>query len=162
MAGYWNYLTAYSESLPYQVFKNIRRFRRWYHVTHWGTWPPHKPCFHCTRNAYKEPDSCQFVSCNTYTFSHFTVQASMLSSVANQSQSASGLRSVATGNWGCGSSQFGDPQLKLVVQWLAASVAGMPCLYYYTCGHHRLLKVRVSQMTSETRGAWLKTNRECQ
>jgi hypothetical protein len=67
--------------------------------------------------------------------------ASMLSTVANQSQSASGLRSVATGNWGCGSSQFGDPQLKLVVQWLAASVAGVPSLYYYTCSHHRLLKL---------------------
>jgi hypothetical protein len=82
----------------------------------------------------------------------------MLSSVANQSQSASGLHSVATGNWGCGSSQFGDPQLKLVVQWLAASVAGVPCLYYYTCGHHRLLKVRVTQMTSETHGTCLKSN----
>lgn len=85
----------------------------------------------------------------------------MLSSVANQSQSASGQRSVATGNWGCGSSQIGDPQLKLVVQWLAASVAGVPCLYYYTCGHHRLLKVRVGQMTSETHGTPLKTNRQC-
>jgi hypothetical protein len=87
------------------------------------------------------------------------VQASRLSSVANQSQSASGLRSVATSNWGSGSSQFGDPQLKLVVQWLAASVASVPCLYYYTCGHHQLLKVTVSQMTSETHGTCLKSNR---
>ncbi|XP_069678692.1 uncharacterized protein [Periplaneta americana] len=67
--------------------------------------------------------------------------ASMLSGVANETESASGIRSVATGNWGCGSSQVGDPQLKLVVQWLAASVAGVPCLYYYTCSHHRLLKL---------------------
>lgn len=67
--------------------------------------------------------------------------ASVLSGVANQCESATGIRPVATGNWGCGSSQVGDPQLKLVVQWLAASVAGVPCLYYYTCGHHRLLKL---------------------
>ncbi|GFG28940.1 hypothetical protein Cfor_00345 [Coptotermes formosanus] len=73
--------------------------------------------------------------------SQYLAETSCSGSVANQSQSASGLHSVATGNWGCGSSQFGDPQLKLVVQWLAASVAGVPCLYYYTCGHHRLLKL---------------------
>lgn len=78
----------------------------------------------------------------------FNFQASMLSGVANQGESASGIRSIATGNWGCGSSQVGDPQLKLVVQWLAASVAGVPCLYYYTCGHHRLLKVRHNQTMS--------------
>ncbi|PNF37076.1 hypothetical protein B7P43_G08095 [Cryptotermes secundus] len=70
-----------------------------------------------------------------------TQLAAVLSGVANQSESATGIRPVATGNWGCGSSQVGDPQLKLVVQWLAASVAGVPCLYYYTCGHHRLLKL---------------------
>jgi hypothetical protein len=72
----------------------------------------------------------------------------MLSSVANQGQSASGIRAIATGNWGCGSSHVGDPQLKLVIQWLAASAAGVPCLYYYTCGHHRLLKVRFNQIMS--------------
>lgn len=52
-----------------------------------------------------------------------------------------GMRAVATGNWGCGSERAGDPQLKLVIQWLAASVAGAPCLVYYTCGHHSLLKL---------------------
>ena len=31
--------------------------------------------------------------------------------------------SVATGNWGCGSSN-GNPQLKALVQWIAASLAG--------------------------------------
>lgn len=80
----------------------------------------------------------------------FTFQASVLSGVANQSESATGIRPVATGNWGCGSSQVGDPQLKLVLQWLAASVAGVPCLYYYTCGHHRLLKVRLNQVMSSS------------
>ncbi|XP_021924536.1 uncharacterized protein LOC110832134 isoform X3 [Zootermopsis nevadensis] len=67
--------------------------------------------------------------------------ASMLSGVANKGESASGIQSIATGNWGCGSSKVGDPQLKLVIQWLAASIAGVPCLYYYTCSHHRLLKL---------------------
>lgn len=52
-----------------------------------------------------------------------------------------GLRAIASGNWGCGARGGGDPQLKLVLQWLAASVAGAPALAYYTCGHSRLLKL---------------------
>ncbi|KAG8348649.1 putative poly(ADP-ribose) glycohydrolase [Trypanosoma vivax] len=35
---------------------------------------------------------------------------------------------VATGNWGCGAF-CGDPQLKLLIQWCAASEAGRPLLY---------------------------------
>ena len=38
-------------------------------------------------------------------------------------------RAFATGKWGCG--VFGgDPQLKSVLQWLAASVAGRPVLFF--------------------------------
>lgn len=48
---------------------------------------------------------------------------------------------VITGNWGCGSRHLGDPQLKLLIQWLAASVADTPRLVYYTCNHRKLLKV---------------------
>lgn len=51
--------------------------------------------------------------------------------------------SVATGNWGCGSRLSGDPQLKLVIQWLAASLAGVPRLIYYTAGNSSLSKVRI-------------------
>uniref|UniRef100_A0A1J3DRV9 poly(ADP-ribose) glycohydrolase n=1 Tax=Noccaea caerulescens TaxID=107243 RepID=A0A1J3DRV9_NOCCA len=40
---------------------------------------------------------------------------------------------VATGNWGCG--VFGgDPELKAVIQWLAASQARRPFISYYTFG----------------------------
>lgn len=49
--------------------------------------------------------------------------------------------SVVTGNWGCGAARAGDPQLKMVLQWLAASAAGAATLVYYTCGHPHLLKV---------------------
>ncbi|XP_015179358.1 PREDICTED: uncharacterized protein LOC107067927 isoform X1 [Polistes dominula] len=52
-----------------------------------------------------------------------------------------GLLSVATGNWGCGSRLKGDPQLKLVIQWLAASLAGVPRLIYYTAGNCSLSKL---------------------
>lgn len=51
------------------------------------------------------------------------------------------IRAVATGNWGCGHRLNGDVQLKLLVQWMAASVAGLPCLMYYTDGHKKLSKV---------------------
>ena len=52
-----------------------------------------------------------------------------------------GIKAVATGNWGCGETFKGDVQLKLVIQWMAASVAGLPALIYYTAGHERLTKV---------------------
>ncbi|XP_033219409.1 uncharacterized protein LOC117174413 isoform X2 [Belonocnema kinseyi] len=52
-----------------------------------------------------------------------------------------GLLPVATGNWGCGSRLKGDPQLKLVIQWLAASLAGVPRLIYYTSGNSTLSKL---------------------
>lgn len=53
----------------------------------------------------------------------------------------SNLRSVATGSWGCGKKQAGDPQFKVVIQWLAASVANVPTLIYYTCAKERLSKL---------------------
>ncbi|XP_065221754.1 uncharacterized protein LOC135846533 [Planococcus citri] len=52
-----------------------------------------------------------------------------------------GFTTVITGNWGCGSSNLGDPQLKLLVQWIAASIVGTPQLVYYTCNHRKLLKL---------------------
>ncbi|KYN32482.1 Poly(ADP-ribose) glycohydrolase [Trachymyrmex septentrionalis] len=52
-----------------------------------------------------------------------------------------GLLPVATGNWGCGTRLKGDPQLKLVIQWLASSLAGTPRLIYYTSGNPSLSKL---------------------
>ncbi|XP_024937385.1 uncharacterized protein LOC107264243 isoform X2 [Cephus cinctus] len=57
------------------------------------------------------------------------------------SPQAGGLLPIATGNWGCGSRLKGDPQLKLVIQWLAASLAGVPRLIYYTSGNTSLSKL---------------------
>lgn len=69
--------------------------------------------------------------------------AQLISVISNrQYASSGGLVPVVTGNWGCGSQNLGDPQLKLLIQWLAASVSGLPRLIYYTCNHHKLLKVR--------------------
>lgn len=51
------------------------------------------------------------------------------------------LRPVSTGNWGCGDSRRGDIQLKMVIQWMAASVAGLPYLVYYTAGSEKLSKL---------------------
>lgn len=50
------------------------------------------------------------------------------------------LRPLATGNWGCG--VFGgDPQLKAVLQWVAASAAGCPAMVYHTFGDKRVEQV---------------------
>ncbi|XP_076282609.1 uncharacterized protein LOC143210048 isoform X2 [Lasioglossum baleicum] len=59
----------------------------------------------------------------------------------DSSPQSGGLLSVVTGNWGCGSRLKGDPQLKLVIQWLAASLAGVPKLIYYTAGNPKLSKL---------------------
>ncbi|KAI5084047.1 hypothetical protein GOP47_0000216 [Adiantum capillus-veneris] len=48
---------------------------------------------------------------------------------------------IATGNWGCGAFG-GDVEMKSLLQWMAASQAGRPFLYYYTfgCSHGRKLQ----------------------
>ncbi|GER42084.1 poly(ADP-ribose) glycohydrolase [Striga asiatica] len=52
---------------------------------------------------------------------------------------------VATGNWGCGAFG-GDPEVKVVVQWLAASQARRPFILYYTFSLESLQKLdRVEQ-----------------
>ncbi|KAL0895574.1 hypothetical protein ABMA27_011672 [Loxostege sticticalis] len=64
-----------------------------------------------------------------------------LSQLAHKIVSGGSCRPVATGNWGCGSRQRGQPQLKMLLQWLAASVAGVPALLYYTFGNEKLFKL---------------------
>lgn len=53
-----------------------------------------------------------------------------------------GLLPIITGNWGCGSSGGGDAQLKSMLQWMAASRSGAPCLVYYTAGASSVVKVK--------------------
>ncbi|XP_031346955.1 uncharacterized protein LOC116173569 isoform X1 [Photinus pyralis] len=62
--------------------------------------------------------------------------AQLLTQIAQRPKGS--LKVVTTGNWGCGSSKGGEVQLKVIIQWLAASVAGVPALVYYTCGHQQL------------------------
>ncbi|KAM1201085.1 hypothetical protein FF1_017397 [Malus domestica] len=47
---------------------------------------------------------------------------------------------IATGNWGCGAFG-GDPEVKAVVQWLAASQAERPFILYYTLGSKALRNI---------------------
>lgn len=49
----------------------------------------------------------------------------------------SNRRPIATGNWGCGAFH-GDPCLKVALQWIAASLAHIPRLLYFTFGDARL------------------------
>lgn len=55
------------------------------------------------------------------------------------------MEKKATGNWGCGRISQGDVQLKLVIQWMAASLAGVPVLIYNTSGHEKLTKVSITR-----------------
>ncbi|XP_056161280.1 poly(ADP-ribose) glycohydrolase 1-like isoform X1 [Syzygium oleosum] len=48
---------------------------------------------------------------------------------------------VVTGNWGCGAFG-GDPELKSMIQWLAASQALRPFISYYTFGVEALQNLR--------------------
>eukprot|EP00927_Polykrikos_kofoidii_P047946 TRINITY_DN42212_c0_g1_i1.p1 TRINITY_DN42212_c0_g1~~TRINITY_DN42212_c0_g1_i1.p1 ORF type:complete len:469 (-),score=61.43 TRINITY_DN42212_c0_g1_i1:150-1556(-) len=60
-----------------------------------------------------------------------------------------GYRCVTTGNWGCGAFG-GDHQLKALIQWAAASVAGVE-LRYLTDGHPALDKF--AELTQAMRGS---------
>ena len=51
------------------------------------------------------------------------------------------LRPIATGNWGCGSSSSADPQLKAMIQWVAATACGRPHLLYCTTNDSRVKQV---------------------
>ena len=50
---------------------------------------------------------------------------------------AAPLPPIVTGNWGCGAFG-GDLQLKAMIQWMAASLAGRVCIHYLTFGDERL------------------------
>ncbi|KAM3966526.1 uncharacterized protein ACR2FA_012063 isoform 2-T4 [Aphomia sociella] len=67
--------------------------------------------------------------------------AQLLNQLAHKIVTGGSCRPVATGNWGCGKRQRGHPQLKLLLQWLSASVAGVPALIYYTFGNEKLFKL---------------------
>ena len=49
-------------------------------------------------------------------------------------------REIATGNWGCGAFR-GDPQLKSMLQWAAASRARAPALHFYTFQNESMQQV---------------------
>lgn len=38
-------------------------------------------------------------------------------------------KTIATGKWGCGAFK-GDPQLKFLIQWMAASVLGRKLIFH--------------------------------
>lgn len=46
------------------------------------------------------------------------------------------MQPVVTGSWGCVASA--DVQLRAIIQWAAASYAGIPRLVFYTFGDDRL------------------------
>ncbi|KAG0489905.1 hypothetical protein HPP92_006768 [Vanilla planifolia] len=52
---------------------------------------------------------------------------------------------IATGNWGCGAFG-GDPQIKAVLQWLAASQALRPFIHYYTFGVTAMQKLEEASL----------------
>jgi len=56
---------------------------------------------------------------------------------------AAGSLPIITGNWGCGSALCGDPQLKSMIQWMAASRSGAPCVIYYTSGDSSIVKLDI-------------------
>lgn len=71
-------------------------------------------------------------------FSSLTVRGAV--KIAEACLEESRVRPVATGNWGCRVFR-GDPELKAVIQWIAASAAGCPVVVYHTFGDRRLSRV---------------------
>ncbi|KAH9512360.1 hypothetical protein Btru_039314 [Bulinus truncatus] len=55
---------------------------------------------------------------------------------------------IATGNWGCGA-YHGNPQLKFILQWIAASIARSPRVMYYTFGDSTMTQAQdIANMVS--------------
>ena len=61
------------------------------------------------------------------------------------------LRPIATGNWVCGSSGDGDPQLTAMIQWMATTACSRPYLLYYTTNDDRVKQVSHIQHTFYTK-----------
>jgi hypothetical protein len=64
---------------------------------------------------------------------------------------SSSLSVVATGHWGCEPCEFGHMQLKFILQWIAASIAGKAILYHTskTEGElHNEIRLAVNSITS--------------
>lgn len=89
-----------------------------------------------------------YVSSHTSTHSQDPVVSSGEDQSANQHNLALPIAletyqeniGIATGNWGCGAFG-GDPEIKCVVQWLAASQALRQFIHYYTFGITDLQKL---------------------
>ncbi|KAJ8431211.1 hypothetical protein Cgig2_016770 [Carnegiea gigantea] len=62
---------------------------------------------------------------------------------------------VATGNWGCGAFG-GDPEVKAIIQWLAASQALRPFISYHTFGAEQLRNLE-QQLTRGSASGQLKS-----
>lgn len=60
-------------------------------------------------------------------------------------------RPIATGNWGCGAFG-GDPHLKSLIQWMAASYAGCPAMLYYTFRNPQMSQFQTVVSTVLERG----------
>nr|XP_054771282.1 uncharacterized protein LOC129279206 [Lytechinus pictus] len=59
-------------------------------------------------------------------------------------------RPIATGNWGCG--VFGgDPQLKSLLQWVAASQCRAPSLFYYSFNDKRVQQLEQVTLKIQTK-----------
>ncbi|KAK9068768.1 hypothetical protein SSX86_012884 [Deinandra increscens subsp. villosa] len=65
--------------------------------------------------------------------SNFSMKLLFIEQGIHQSASFEDEVGIATGNWGCGAFG-GDPELKAMIQWLAASQALRPFMVYYTFG----------------------------
>ncbi|KAG6528740.1 hypothetical protein ZIOFF_010925 [Zingiber officinale] len=61
-------------------------------------------------------------------------------SESSQVRNFQGSRGIATGNWGCGAFG-GDPEIKSMIQWLAASEGLRPFIHYYSFGEAALQKL---------------------
>ncbi|GAB0099238.1 Poly(ADP-ribose) glycohydrolase [Sergentomyia squamirostris] len=67
--------------------------------------------------------------------------AQLIAQILQRRKGNSNLKPIATGNWGCGRRNEGDVQMKFIIQWMAATVAGLPILIYHTAANERLAKL---------------------
>ncbi|XP_028764627.1 poly(ADP-ribose) glycohydrolase 1 isoform X4 [Neltuma alba] len=98
----------------------------------------HQPC----RKILQDNRSSELVYASTSTSVEVSKVQSADEAFRNSPKSCHGEEQhdsigVATGNWGCGAFG-GDPEVKTIIQWLAASQALRPFIAYYTFGSEAL------------------------
>ncbi|XP_057781233.1 poly(ADP-ribose) glycohydrolase 1-like [Salvia miltiorrhiza] len=101
----------------------------------------HQNLFHESKNSTSTTEDLP-ASSPAHEQSRHNLETQNIKSQSDQRPSHDAKIGIATGNWGCGAFG-GDPEIKAVIQWLAASQTLRPFILYYTFSIEPLQKLEL-------------------